>query len=313
LQVSVATTGGFMGHMWNLVGSAAAPTISAQPSNVSVTAPSTANFAASVSGTYTGLRWQRQAAGAGAWADVSGGTGGTTTSYTTGATTVSGGSFNSTDKFRLAVDWSGGVVTSDEVTLTVIAAGTAPSFLVQPSNQSATVGGMATFSFTVSGSGSLTVQARKNGTDVGSPIAVTAGVSGNYTTPALLIGDSGAVYSFVATGNTAPTATSSNATLTVLQPIATTFTFSFNGGNSLTGLKYAVFDQVTPDLWVAPVKKASNGSSNGSGLVTIDVTGLSSRRIGELGSVFVTNSDGTETGGAQAATRKAAYYVGAFS
>jgi len=96
-----------------------APTISAQPTGQSVTAPATANFTATVSGTYTGLRWQRQAAGAGGWADVSGGTGGTTTSYTTGATAVSGGSFNSTDRFRLAVDWSGGVVYSTDVALTV--------------------------------------------------------------------------------------------------------------------------------------------------------------------------------------------------
>lgn len=292
---------------------APAPIVSANPTSATVTAPATAAFSATVSGIYSGLRWQRQAAGAGAWADVVGGTGSTTTNYTTGATTVSGGSFNSTDKFRLVVDWAGGAVTSTEATLTVAAAGTAPSFSVQPSNQSATVGSTASFSFTVAGSGSLTVQAKKNGTDVGSPFAVTAGVSANYTTPTLLIGDNGASYTFVATGDTAPTATSNAATLTVLQPIATTFSFTLNGGNSLTGLKYAVFDQVTPDLWAAAIKKAANGSSNGSGVVTIDVTGLTARRIGELGSAVVTNSDGTATGGAQAATRKAAYYVGAFS
>lgn len=292
---------------------APAPTFATQPSNTTVSAPATASFSASVSGTYSGLRWQRQAAGAGAWADVVGGTGGTTTSFTTGATAVSGGSFNNTDKIRLAVDWSGGVVTSNEVTLTVSASGTPPSFSVQPANQTATVGGTATFNFTVAGSGSLTVQAKKNGTDVGSPFAVTAGASASYTTPSLLIGDNGASYTFVATGDTAPTATSSAASLTVLQPLATTFTFTLNGGNSLTGLKYAVFDQVTPDLWTAPAKKAANGSSNGSGVVTVDVTGLTTRRIGELGSVFVTNSDGTATGGSQAATRRGSYYVGAFA
>lgn len=145
------------GSGWYQVGiqtESGAPVVATQPTSQVVTEPTAATFTASVTGTYTGLRWQRQAAGAGAWADVVGGTGGTTVSYTTGATDVSGGSFNNTDRFRLAVDWVGGVVYSDEAALTVSdgADTTAPSW------GSVTLAGssVTTASFTVTASGVAT-------------------------------------------------------------------------------------------------------------------------------------------------------------
>ncbi len=291
-----------------------APTIDAQPTAQTVTAPAAATFIASVGGTFTGLRWQRQAAGAGAWADVPGAT---SASFTTGATTVSGGSWNNTDRVRLAVDWSGGTVLSADVALTVAAGGSAPSITTQPANASVTTPATVTFTVSATGSGTLTYQWQRQPAAGGGYVNISGATSASYTTPATSVtggsANNGDTYRCIVTGDTAPPATSTAATLTVLAPLATTFTFAVNGAVSLTGLKYAIFEEVTPDQWVAPIKKGADETTDASGVCTVSVAGLTARRVGELGSAFVTNSDGTATGGAQAATRRATYYVGAFS
>lgn len=260
-----------------------------------------------MSGTYTGLRWQRQAAGAGAWADVVGGSGGTTTSYTTGATAVSGGSFNSTDRFRLAVDWSGGTVLSDDVALTVNAAGAAPEVTVQPTNQSVTIPATATFSVTATGSGTLSYQWQRQPAAGGGYSNISGANSASYTTGATsLTGGShnnGDTYRCVVTGDTSPPATSNAATLTVLPPIATTvsLTLTTDGSTpaaSLSGLKWAFYDQVTPDLFTAaPVAKGAAGTTNGGGTFVQSILGTT-LRVGQVGYLIVTNSDGTTTQGA---------------
>lgn len=135
----------------------------------------------------------------------------------------------------------------------------------------------------------------------------TAGAATSITGVQLRKGDSG----------TPPSQAPSNTfTLTINAggpALATTFTLTVPAMASLTGLKYALFDQVTPDLWAAPIKKAVNLSFNGSGVATIDVTGLTARNVGELGGLIITNSDGTATSvGSQAATRRGCLYIGAF-
>ncbi|CAB4159901.1 Fibronectin type III [uncultured Caudovirales phage] len=96
--------------------------------------------------------------------------------------------------------------------VTPAAPGTAPSITVQPANQTVTAGATATFSVTATGSG-LTYQWRRNGTNI------SGATSSSYTTPATTVSggsaNNGDVYSVVVTGDTAPAATSSNATLTV--------------------------------------------------------------------------------------------------
>jgi hypothetical protein len=96
--------------------------------------------------------------------------------------------------------------------VTPSAPGTAPTITVQPSNQTVTAGATATFSVTATGSG-LTYQWRRNGTNI------SGATSSSYTTPATTVSggsaNNGDLYSVVVTGDTAPAATSSNATLTV--------------------------------------------------------------------------------------------------
>lgn len=190
-----------------------APSIITQPSSTSVTAPTAGVFTAAASGTPTPtVQWQRNPGGTGSWANVSGAT---STTLTTGATSVSGGSWNSGDQVRAVFTNSEGSATSSAATLTVSAAGTAPTITVQPASQTVTAGATATFSVTATGSG-LTYQWRRNGSNIG------GATSASYTTPATTVSggsaNNGDVYSVVVTGDTAPAATSANATLTVNAP-----------------------------------------------------------------------------------------------
>ncbi len=82
------------------------------------------------------------------------------------------------------------------------------SIVTQPSNQTATAGGTATFSVVAGGAGPFTYQWRKNNT------AIAGATSASYTTPALTAADNGSSYSVVV-GNTNGSVTSSAAVLTV--------------------------------------------------------------------------------------------------
>lgn len=101
-------------------------TITTQPADTTVTAPATATFTIVVSasaGTPT-YQWQVQEGGTGAWSSVTRGSGGTTASYTTGATQVaaSGTADSNGDKYRCVVSLTGAATqTSTSATLTVSA------------------------------------------------------------------------------------------------------------------------------------------------------------------------------------------------
>jgi hypothetical protein len=87
--------------------------------------------------------------------------------------------------------------------------GIAPAIASQPASITADDGATASFNVTASGE-NLSYQWQRNGTNIpGATLAV-------YTTPTLALADSGAVYTVVIT-NTAGTATSNPATLTVVQ------------------------------------------------------------------------------------------------
>lgn len=76
---------------------------------------------------------------------------------------------------------------------------------------------------------------------------------------------------------------------------AVTLTLTTDGTTpaaSLTGLKWAFFDQVTPNLFAAPVAQGAVESTDGSGVLVLDITG-SALAPGAVGWLIVTNSDGT--------------------
>lgn len=108
---------------------ASAPTTTTHPGNQACSAGATATFTAAFSGYPTPTyQWQRSTDSGSAWADVTTGAGGTTTSYTTPVTTISGGSANNGDRYRCVATNASGSATSNAATLTVAAAGdtTAP-------------------------------------------------------------------------------------------------------------------------------------------------------------------------------------------
>jgi hypothetical protein len=78
-------------------------------------------------------------------------------------------------------------------------------------------------------------------------------------------------------------------------PVTATITLVNETGTaqaSLSSLKWAWFDEVTPNLFTAPTDQGSAEVTNGSGVLTVTLTG-SAKTTGEVGWLIVTNSDGT--------------------
>lgn len=86
---------------------------------------------------------------------------------------------------------------------------TAPTITTQPASRSVSLGQTATFSVAATGTAPLNYQWQKNGVDIAGARAPS------YTTPPAVAGDNGAAFRCLVS-NTAGTAISSNATLTVL-------------------------------------------------------------------------------------------------
>ena len=63
---------------------------------------------------------------------------------------------------------------------------------------------------------------------------------------------------------------------------------------NLTGLKWAWFDAITPDLFVAPTDKGAVESTDGTGILTVSLAN-SVKTSGQIGWLIVTDSDGTTT------------------
>src|SRR6184192_3108333 len=175
---------------------AAAPTITTQPANQSVTVGQTATFSVVGAGTAPlSYQWQKNGTAI---------SGATSASYTTPATT----SADNGAQFVVVVSNPVGSVTSNAGTLTVNASSTAPSITTQPANQTVTVGQTATFKVVAAGAAPLSYQWQKNGT------AISGATSASYTTPATTSADNGAKFRVVVS-NVARNVTSNAATLTV--------------------------------------------------------------------------------------------------
>ena len=105
----------------------------------------------------------------------------------------------------------------------------APSITSQPENQSVAADQTATFSVLASGSGTLSYQWNKNGSNI------TGATSSSYTTPAASIADNGAKYS-VSVSNSVNTVTSNTATLEVVaKAVAATITTQPADQSVITG------------------------------------------------------------------------------
>ena len=122
---------------------APAAAITAQPTDQSAVAGSTATFSVTATNA-TGYQWQRSSNGGISFTDV---TGAVSASQTTAAVTPA----DSGAQYRVVVSGAGGNVTSSAATLTVTAAAVAPSITVQPAPQTITAGQDTSFSVTAAG------------------------------------------------------------------------------------------------------------------------------------------------------------------
>ncbi len=183
---------------------AIAPSITTQPASTTVTAGATASFSVTASGTAPlSYQWRKNGT------NISGAT---SASYTTPATVA--GDNGAT--FSVVVTNSAGSATSNNATLTVTTTVIAPAITGQPANATVNAGSTASFSVTASGTAPLSYQWQKNGANI------SGATSASYTTPATVAGDSGSTFRAIVT-NSAGSATSNNATLTVNTVIGGTF------------------------------------------------------------------------------------------
>ena len=201
-----------------------APVITTQPVANTVDPGATATFSVTATGTAPfSYQWKKNGT------DISGATSST---YTTPATS----SANNNESFTVVVTNSHGSATSNAAILSV----NAPAGIgTQPAAKSVVVGDTATFSVTATGTGPFTYQWKKGG-------SVLAGeTSSTYTTPATVIGDDGAVFTVVVS-NSAGTATSSNATLSVF---ATRYSEVANASGGTYAKTECVKDNTTGLVW----------------------------------------------------------------
>ena len=131
-----------------------APSVTSQPTDQTITDGATATFTAAATGNPTPtVQWQVNT-GSG-WNDVTDGTGGTTTSYTTATLTTAASGYQYRARFTNSVTAN---VATSAATVTVNAPASAPSITIQPTNQTATAGSTATFTAAASGSPTPAVQ-----------------------------------------------------------------------------------------------------------------------------------------------------------
>ena len=172
-----------------------APAITTQPAAQTVFAGQSATFSVTASGTSLKYQWKKNGT------DIPGAT---ASSYTTEAT--SNADIGAALAYSVVVSNSADSVTSSAAALTVNAA--PPAITAQPAAQTITAGDMATFSVTATGTGALSYQWKKSGTDI------PGATNSSYTTPAMGYAGNGAEYSVVLTDSVGTT-TSSSARLTV--------------------------------------------------------------------------------------------------
>ena len=191
---------------------AAAPTITTQPSNQTVTEGATATFTVAATGTGTlTYQWQYKKNSTDSWHNSTS----TTTGYNTATLKVIGTSTRNGYQYRCVVtDGNGVTTTSNAATLTVTSG---PVITSQPSNQTVAVGATATFRVVASGTGTLKYQWQWK-SSTGSWTNCTSATTG-YNTKTLKVegtnGRNGYQYRCIVTDGNGETVTSSAAKLTV--------------------------------------------------------------------------------------------------
>ncbi len=195
-----------------------APTIITQPADQTVTAPATATFNVTATGTTPSYQWQLSTDGGATFSPVVGAPDQASLAITNTVVTQSG------QRYRVVVSNAAGSVTSSSALLTVLAAPVAPAFTMQPLSQSILAGASVSFTVAATGTPAPTIQWRINGVNLADGVQASGACAGAtvagagtaaLTLTAVPLACSSAVFSAVASNGTLPDATSSGATLTV--------------------------------------------------------------------------------------------------
>lgn len=189
------------------------PQFTAQPADATVLEGQGAAFTVAATGSPAPtLQWQVRPAGALDFADLPGAT---TVTFTTPALTLA----DIGVQFRCIASNAAGVATSAAATVTVISG--APSFVLQPTNQTVRVGQTASFTValapTLTGAPPPTLQWQRLAAGGGTFDDLPGATTETYTTPELTAADDGAQFRCVAT-NPFGVVLSGAATLTVTNP-----------------------------------------------------------------------------------------------
>jgi hypothetical protein len=191
------------------------PTVVTQPANQSVVAgqPVTFNTVASGADLY---QWKRSIDNGLTYLAIADAN---SASFTIPVTTAT----DNNNKFKCVLYNRAGLKGTTAATLTVTAAAMKPTITTQPANQSVVAGLTAKFTVAASGSPTPAYQWQKS-TDSGVTWTNVVGATvASYTTPATILADNGTKFRCVAT-NSAGSATSNNATLTVSVTVAPAIT-----------------------------------------------------------------------------------------
>jgi alpha-tubulin suppressor-like RCC1 family protein len=203
-----------------------APAFTTHPANATVTEPSSASFSVVATGTPAPtLQWQVSNDGGATWANAATGSGATTATYTTVATTV----VMSGWRYRAVATSSAGTAASNSATLTVNAQIAAPAITQHPANASVPSTTTATFTVVATGSPSPTYQWQRQAPGGGGFFNITGATAASYTTPSVYflddgdVTDTGTQYRVVVT-NSQNSVISNAATLTVTPAVLIGFT-----------------------------------------------------------------------------------------
>lgn len=193
------------------------PSFTTQPADAAVTEPATATFTVVATGTPAPtLQWQVSTDGGTTWTNVTTGSGATSASYTTAATTLGMNGW----RYRAVATNGAGTAASNAARLTVNAAASAPTITQQPAAATVPSQTSATFTVVATGTPTPTYQWQRQAPGGGGFLNITGATAASYTTPPVVFlddgdfSDNGAQYRVIVT-NPQGTTTSDAATLTV--------------------------------------------------------------------------------------------------
>ena len=164
-----------------------------------------------------------------------------------------------------------------------------PAITTQPVSQSVVTGSSATFTVTATGGAPLAYQWKKNGTDI------SGANSSTYKTPATSMGDNAAVFT-VAVSNSAGTATSNHATLTVTDALVAPVITKQPAAQSVTAGQTASFSVTATGT--APLRyQWKLNDQDISGATDSSYTTSDTNTVGNAAvfTVVVSNGTGTAT------------------